>query len=38
MVDDMRRRGVATGTAKPLVARQTFDNTARVVDATVANR
>lgn len=36
MVDDMGRRGVATRTAKPFVARQTFDNAAWVMDTAVS--
>jgi hypothetical protein len=36
MVDDMGRRGIATCTAEPLVARKTFDNAARVVNTTVS--
>ena len=36
VVDDVRGRGVTAGTAEPLVARQTFGDTALVVDAAVA--
>lgn len=35
MVDDVRRRRVATGTAEPLAAGQTLDDAPGVVDATV---
>jgi hypothetical protein len=36
MVDDMRRRGITTCTAEPLIARKAFDNTARIMNATVS--
>lgn len=36
VVDDVRGRGVTTGAAEPLVARQTFSDTALVVDTAVA--
>lgn len=35
VIDDMRRGGVATGAAEPLVARKTFHHAARVMNATV---
>jgi hypothetical protein len=35
MIDDVRRRGVATGTAEPLATSKALDDAARVVDATV---
>lgn len=38
MVDNMRRRGVATGTAEPLTASQAFNNAAWVMDSTVSKR
>lgn len=36
MVDDMRRRGVTTRTAKPFIASQTFDDAAWIMDTTVS--
>lgn len=36
VIDDMGRRRISTGAAEPLVARKTFDNAARVMNATVA--
>lgn len=35
MVDDVRRRRIATGAAEPLAAGQALDDAAGVVDATV---
>jgi hypothetical protein len=35
VIDDVRRRGVATGTAEPLATGKALDDAASVVDATV---
>lgn len=36
VIDDMRRRGIATGAAEPLVARETFHHAAGVMDTAVS--
>lgn len=36
MVDDVGRRGVAAGTAEPLVASQALDDAGRIVNAAVS--
>lgn len=38
MVDNVRRGRVATGTAKPLAARQALNNAARVMDTAISVR
>lgn len=36
MIDDVRRRSVASGAAEPLIASETFDHAAFIVDSTIA--